>query len=48
VVTQILVMCVKYGLEPLNFSFFILQCSDCNEYGVLLFHILNPLFTAKI
>jgi len=41
-------MCVKYGLEPLKFSFFILQCSNCHEDGVLLFHILNALFTAKI
>ena len=47
-VTQILVMCVKYVLEPLNFSFFILQCSNCHEDGVLLFRILNVLFTAKI
>lgn len=47
-VTQILVMCVKYGLEPLNFLFLILQCSNCHEDGGLLFHILNVLFTAKI
>ena len=37
-----------YGLEPLNFLFFMLQCSNCHGDGVLLFHILSVLFTAKI
>ena len=42
-------MCVvKYGLKPLNFLFFILQCSACVEDGVQVFHILKVLFTAKI
>lgn len=44
-VTQILDMCVKYGLKSLNFLFFILQCSTCHEDGVcyiifLMFYLL--------